>query len=100
MPTKNSTKSEQATTGSAAAIAEVVVNHPFWTMKTRMQTGKPFTMNPDVLYRGFKLNVGSMIAITLAQMCAYSVFQNQVFAGSQNPWSMTVNAFSAWSNSN
>lgn len=95
MPTKNSTMSEQATAGSAAAIAEVVVNHPFWTMKTRMQTGEPFTMKPNVLYRGFKLNVASMIPITVVQMWAYSVFQSQEFAAIQNPWSMAACAFSA-----
>jgi len=38
--------------GGVLGFIEVMVNHPLWTIKTRMQGRRPFTLNPEKLYRG------------------------------------------------
>ncbi len=59
--------------GAAAGAAEVAVDHPFWTLKTRYQNdqipkAEKFTMDPRVLYRGFWPNILSMAPITALQV--------------------------------
>ncbi|MBS0288095.1 MAG: hypothetical protein JSR17_12420 [Proteobacteria bacterium] len=59
--------------GGAAGAAEVVVDHPLWSLKTRYQNDsipakEKFTLNLKILYRGFLPNVFSMVPITALQV--------------------------------
>lgn len=67
-------------TGSVAGGVEVLIDHPLWSIKTRMQCGDPFTLNPRLLYRGILPNAASMIPITAIQVgldqCFKSIFFN------------------------
>jgi len=54
--------------GSIAGGTEVAINHPLWSIKTRIQQQEPFTFRPSVLYRGIIPNVSSMIPITAVQV--------------------------------
>jgi solute carrier family 25 (mitochondrial citrate transporter), member 1 len=79
-----SEKKKQTTTqsfiiGSVAGATEVLVNHPLWSIKTRMQCGDFFTLNPAILYRGILPNAASMIPITALQVSLNSCFQHLVF---------------------
>ena len=95
MPKENPTLAQEATSGCVAAVSEVLVNHPFWTIKTRRQQGMPFTLSPRVLYSGFFPNMASMMPITAAQMGSFHVFQSVLFADSQDAWSKAASGFSA-----
>lgn len=63
-------------TGSVAGAAEVLIDHPLWTIKTRLQRGEPFTLNPSLLYRGIVANTASMVPITAMQVGLNTCFQN------------------------
>ena len=54
--------------GSVAGAVETVINHPLWAMKLRIQRGDSFTLNPQLLYRGFVPNISSAIPITAMQV--------------------------------
>lgn len=54
--------------GSVAGGTEVIVNHPLWSIKTRIQCGHPFTFNPSLWYSGIWLNMASMVPITALQV--------------------------------
>jgi len=54
--------------GSFAGMAEVVVNHPLWILKTRWQRFESFTLNPKIIYRGMVANATSMAPITAVQI--------------------------------
>lgn len=66
--TRSLTVAESLFSGSIAGAVEVLVDHPLWTIKTRMQSGKSFTLNPNILYRGILPNATSMIPITGIQV--------------------------------
>lgn len=68
--------------GSLAGVVEVLVNHPLWTIKTRIQKGEPMTLNPRILYRGILPNAASMTPITATQVGLNSLIQ-QCFFGKQ-----------------
>lgn len=70
---------ESVINGSVAGAAEVFIDHPLWTAKTRAQSHQPFTFNPTVLYRGILPNAASMIPITGFQVFLNSFFQNILF---------------------
>lgn len=65
--------------GSVSGAFEVFVDHPLWSIKTRMQKGDPFTLNPQVLYRGILPNAASMIPITAVQVGLNRFFQKWFF---------------------
>lgn len=54
--------------GSVAGALEVLANHPFWTIKTRVQKKEDFTLNPRVLYRGILASAASEVPITAIQL--------------------------------
>lgn len=56
-------KIKTAATGAISGGVETLINHPLWALKTRMQCGAPFTLNPKILYRGFAANVGMAASI-------------------------------------
>lgn len=96
MPKDNTHFYQDMFSGSIAGIAEVVCDHPLWTMKTRMQTpGMSFTINPRILYSGFWGNAASMAPITAAQMGSYRVFST-LFNGVSQTSSSLSNALSAF----
>ena len=72
-------------TGSIAGAVEVLVDHPLWSIKTRMQSGASFTLNPQVLYRGILPNAASMIPITAAQVGLDRFFQERFFGSNYKP---------------
>jgi solute carrier family 25 citrate transporter 1 len=65
--------------GSAAGAAEVLIDHPLWSIKTRIQNSKPFTLRPAVLYLGILPNAASVIPITAIQVGLDRFFQNWFF---------------------
>lgn len=65
--------------GSVIGASEVCVNHPLWTIKTRMQSGEKFTLNPTLLYRGLWANAASMIPITAIQVGLNRSIQTMFF---------------------
>ncbi|HHT0592628.1 TPA: MC/SLC25 family protein [Legionella anisa] len=65
--------------GSITGAFEVFVDHPLWSIKTRMQKGEPFTLNPQVLYRGILPNAASMVPITAVQVGLNRFFQKWFF---------------------
>ncbi|MFO1257841.1 MAG: MC/SLC25 family protein [Gammaproteobacteria bacterium] len=61
--------------GGLGGALEVLVDHPLWTLKTRLQDPNipresKFTMNPRILYRGLGPNMASMMPITALQIGA------------------------------
>ena len=54
--------------GSVAGATEVMLNHPLWSIKIRIQCGDPFTLNPRLLYRGILANIASIIPSATLQV--------------------------------
>lgn len=67
--------------GSLAGAAEVLVNHPLWTIKTRLQAEEPFSFNPRLFYRGIVPNALSLIPITATQVGLTQAMQTMRFNG-------------------
>ncbi|CDZ77763.1 Mitochondrial carrier protein [Legionella massiliensis] len=65
--------------GSVTGAFEVLVDHPLWSIKTRLQNDAPFTLNPRILYKGILPNAASMIPITAVQVGLNSFFQKWFF---------------------
>ncbi|KTC89758.1 MC/SLC25 family protein [Fluoribacter dumoffii] len=72
---KNLSVYQSIFSGSVTGAFEVMVDHPLWSIKTRMQKGETFTLNPQVLYRGILPNAASMIPITAVQVGLNRFFQ-------------------------
>ena len=68
--------------GSVAGATEVFVDHPLWSIKTRLQRGDTFTFNPSLLYRGILPNAASMVPITALQVGLNRGFQKVFFKDS------------------
>ena len=68
MKNRKLTFSENITTGAIAAITEVCVSHPLFTLKNRIQCGYPLSFKPQVLYRGVLGNATSMIPLVALQV--------------------------------
>ena len=83
-------------TGSIAGAAEVSVGHPLWSIKTRLQSEQPFTLNPAVLYRGILSNAASMMPITAIQVGLNRGIQTLVFKNEAlSDWQRVASAFVA-----
>jgi solute carrier family 25 citrate transporter 1 len=65
--------------GGVAGTAEVMINHPFWSMKTRKQKRMPFTVDLRVLYRGIIPNTMSMMPITAMQTATFEIIKAAFF---------------------
>lgn len=74
---------ESIMTGSVAGAVEVMVNHPLWTIKTRLQCGQSLTLQPSILYRGILPSAASMVPITALQVGLNQLFQNIIFPNVQ-----------------
>ena len=81
-PKEKLTVLQSVFSGSVSGALEVLVNHPLWSIKTRMQAGEAFTFNPRVLYRGLLLNTASMTPITALQVGLDRSLQNLLSNGS------------------
>jgi hypothetical protein len=66
-------------TGMVAGATEVLIDHPLWTIKTRKQRKLPFTLQPQVLYRGILPNAASMVPTTAVQVALDSSFKHVFF---------------------
>lgn len=73
------TLAQSLVTGSVAGATEVLVDHPLWVIKTRMQSGQPFSLNHRILYRGIVPNASSMIPSTALQVGFNRGFQEVLF---------------------
>ncbi|GGI78247.1 hypothetical protein GCM10007966_03680 [Legionella impletisoli] len=89
------TIAQSLTIGSIAGAAEVLIDHPLWTIKTRIQSGQPFTLNPSLLYRGVLPNAASMIPITSVQVGLNRFVQN-VWSHKTNNQSSTERILSSF----
>lgn len=65
--------------GSLAGAIEVAIDHPLWSIKTRLQRGVPFTLNPSVLYRGILANASSMVPVTAIQVTLNRCMHRYIF---------------------
>lgn len=83
-PKNNMTIMQSIITGSVAGAAEVLVDHPLWTIKTRLQRGEPFTLNLSLLYRGILPNVLSMVPITAMQVTLNTSLQKLCYRDTNN----------------
>ncbi len=86
--------------GGLAGAAEVAVDHPFWTLKTRYQNDnipkkEKFTLDPRVLYRGFMPNILSMAPITAIQVSVTQGFKALFHSQSTPPSDMESLSYSA-----
>lgn len=68
--------------GSLAGAVEVTIDHPLWSVKTRLQRGDPFTLNPSILYRGILSNASSMVPVTAIQVTLNRCVHRFVFQDS------------------
>lgn len=73
--------------GSIIGAMEAAINHPLWTIKTRIQSNKRMTFNPRSLYRGIGVNMLSMIPITAVQVTTVTTINNTSFmkVNEENP---------------
>ena len=69
-------------TGSVMGMVEVGINHPLWSVKTRIQRGLALTLNPKILYRGVVPNMLSMMPITGIQVGLNGAFKRIFFKDS------------------
>lgn len=86
--------------GGLAGAAEVAVDHPFWTLKTRYQNdnipkNKKFTLDPRVLYRGFVPNILSMAPITALQVSVTQGIKSMFHSQDNPPSEMESLSYSA-----
>lgn len=65
--------------GSAAGATEVLVNHPLWNIKIRIQCNDPFTLNPKILYRGVLPSALSFVPGAALQVGLNRFFQKTLF---------------------
>lgn len=76
--------------GGVAAAIEVILDHPFWSLKTRYQNdnipkSQKFTVDPRILYRGFLPNIFSMMPITALQVGTAQGLKTALHPDEDNP---------------
>lgn len=81
--------------GSIAGTAEVLITHPLWTIKIRMQCGDSFTLNPRILYRSAFYNAVSLVPSIALQVGINRLIQKNVFNDVEKT-SKTQQVFSAF----
>lgn len=69
--------------GGVLGFIEVMVNYPLWSIKTRMQNHKPFTMNPEKLYRGVTFAAVNKIPLTATQIGMNQFIKKNIFTDNQ-----------------
>lgn len=72
-------------TGSIAGAAEVMVDHPLWSIKTMMHKGEKITFSPRLWYSGFFPNMASMVPITAIQVGFDGGLQRIFFNDAEQP---------------
>lgn len=81
---------EASAAGGFAAAIEVLLDHPFWSLKTRYQNdnipkNQKFTVDPRILYRGFLPNILSMMPITALQVGTAQGLKTALHSNNENP---------------
>jgi len=94
------TLTQSVVIGSVAGAAEVLINHPLWSIKTIMQSlpkGASLPFTPLTWYRGIIPNTISMAPITAMQVGLDNGFQKVFFAHSTKPsnYQLIMSAFVA-----
>lgn len=84
------TVTEASVAGGIAAAIEVILDHPFWSLKTRYQNNnipqnQKFTVDPRILYRGFVPNILSMMPITALQVGTAQGLKTVLHPNEENP---------------
>ena len=69
--------------GATAGVAEILINHPLWVMKTRRQCSYSFTLNPFILYKGITYHAFSETLLAIFQI-ATSIQLEQKLKNNQN----------------
>lgn len=73
------TLSQSILSGSLLGATEALVNHPLWTIKTRLQNREPLLYHPNILYRGLILSVLSKVPITASQVGLNRAIQTFIY---------------------
>ncbi len=69
--------------GGVLGFTEVMVNHPLWSIKTRMQGHRPFTLNLEKLYRGVRFAAISKVPLTSTQIGMNQFIKKNFFSDNQ-----------------
>lgn len=86
--------------GGFAGAVEVLVDHPWWTLKTRFQDSKipkrqKLTFSPSVLYQGLRPNMLSMVPITALQVGSAEAIKAGMVLNSKDGTVTSTGALSA-----
>ena len=65
---------QSACMGACMGATEALVNHPLWTIKTRIQSRLPFSLNPRVLYSGLGVHCVSSMPLDIIQVTVSRIF--------------------------
>lgn len=76
---KENSTLKQGIIGAAAGCTEVGINHPLVYIKNMLQQGKPISKNPRLWYRGFGINLGSMVPVTAVQVAAQTALAKKLY---------------------
>jgi len=79
MPESTITLTQSIVTGSIAGAAGVPLDHFFWAIQLRLQSGASFTLNPFILSRGLLTNAATVIPITAYQVGCNQYIKNTFF---------------------
>lgn len=67
-------------TGCTIGAVEALIHHPFWVLATRAQTGLPFTLQPQVIYRGLAVHCIGAFPVDVLQVTVSRVVFERVLS--------------------
>jgi hypothetical protein len=69
---------EHLIAGSTAAVTDVFITHPLSIIKNRIQCRYPFSLAPQVVYKGVAANALSMIPLVTIQVGFSAIFRKEL----------------------